>query len=84
MPIKLRYSSKFFMSEKNGGFFRHCLLCLGQKQKRRDEPVFDLLSIFYLYISFFAERSVFKSNEVRVIGPTPPGTGVMAAHFGAT
>ena len=31
----------------------------------------------YLYISFFAESKVFNNNEVLVIGPTPPGTGVM-------
>jgi hypothetical protein len=31
-----------------------------------------------------AARSVFTSSIARVIGPTPPGTGVIAAAFSAT
>jgi len=31
-----------------------------------------------------AACSVFRMSMAMVIGPTPPGTGVMAAHKGAT
>ena len=31
-----------------------------------------------------AARIVFCSSAAIVIGPTPPGTGVIAEHFGAT
>lgn len=42
--------------------------------------------------AYFAERpfwmraavSVLRMSMAMVIGPTPPGTGVMALHFGAT
>lgn len=33
---------------------------------------------------FSAAKSVLDNNETIVIGPTPPGTGVIQAHFGAT
>ena len=33
---------------------------------------------------FSAAKSVLDSNETIVMGPTPPGTGVIQAHFGAT
>ena len=46
---------------------------------------FDTFPMNYVFMnSFFAARSVFCSKETRVIGPTPPGTGVMYAHFGET
>ena len=38
----------------------------------------------YLYISFLAASSVLRISEQMVIGPTPPGTGVMSEHLGAT
>ena len=32
---------------------------------------------FYLYIAFVPASSVFIMSETMVMGPTPPGTGVM-------
>src|SRR5690349_12298125 len=41
------------------------------------------LKSFYGF-RFSAARSVFNKSEAMVIGPTPPGTGVMKEVFGAT
>jgi hypothetical protein len=35
-------------------------------------------------MAFLPANKVFFINDTMVIGPTPPGTGVMNEHFGAT
>ena len=37
-----------------------------------------------IYLRRLAARSVFFISEMMVIGPTPPGTGVIYEHLGAT
>ena len=39
--------------------------------------------LFMIYFPFAASK-VFCISETTVMGPTPPGTGVMNSHFGAT
>gem|GEM_PF-3855594 len=35
------------------------------------------MHVCYLYTSRFAARNVLRISEIMVIGPTPPGTGVI-------
>ena len=48
----------------------------------------NLLNAFFKIYAFFArflaDFMVFDSSIAIVIGPTPPGTGVINEHFGAT
>ena len=54
------------------------------EEMRKTLKEVGIFKIDYLYISPFAASSVFCISETMVMGPTPPGTGVMYEHLGAT